>query len=69
MSSEHVLNEIDLAFQGLPNKIKFCPLRIDETVFTPSFKYYLCRQQWTDAIDPPMEARLNEFVDTFLTNI
>ncbi len=67
MRSEHVLNEIDLAFQNLPNGIKFKPLRIDDSVFTPSFKYYLSRQHWMDAIVPPLEDRLNEFVEKLLT--
>jgi len=68
MCSEHVLNEIDLAFQNLPNNIKFKPLRIDDSVFTPSFKYYLSRQHWTDALIPPLEDRLNEFVNDLLAD-
>ena len=69
MKSQHVLNEIDLAFQNLPDKIKFKPLRIDDSLFTPSFKYYLCRQHWLDAIIPPLEERLEEFVASFLTDL
>ena len=69
LHSEHVLNEIDLAFQGLPDKIKFKPLRIDEAMFTPSFKYYLSRQHWMDAIVPPLEQRLEEFVSKFLSDL
>ena len=42
--SDHVLNEIDLAFKGLPNRIKFKPLRLDEAELAPSFNYYLSRQ-------------------------
>jgi hypothetical protein len=63
LASEHVLNEIDLAFKKLPDRIKFHPLRIDEAMFTPSFEYYLTRQHWADAINPPLEKRLNEFVE------
>lgn len=66
VNSEHVLNEIDLAFQNLPNNIKFKPLKIDDAIFTPSFKYYLSRQHWMDASIPPLEERLNEFVKTLL---
>lgn len=69
MQSQHVLNEIDLAFQSLPDKIKFKPLRIDESLFTPSFKYYLSRQHWQDATSPPLEARLEEFVDSFVADL
>lgn len=68
IASEHVLNEIDLAFQKLPNKIKFKPLRIDNSVFTASFRYYLSRQHWMDATCPPLEHRLNEFVDSLFKN-
>lgn len=66
IASEHVLNEIDLAFQNLPSNIIFMPLRIDDAVFTPSFKYYLSRQHWLDATIPPLEERLNEFVQDLL---
>lgn len=66
LASEHVLNEIDLAFKKLPGNIKFYPLRIDDAMFTPSFEYYLSRQHWMDAIDPPLEERLNEFVGRIL---
>ncbi len=62
LQSQHVLNEIDLAFKKLPDHIHFKPLRLDETLFTPSFEYYLSRQHWLDAIHPPLEERLNEFV-------
>lgn len=69
IASEHVLNEIDLAFQGLPNHVKFKPLRVDNALFTPAFKYYLSRQHWMDAAVPPLEKRLNEFVDAFLLDL
>lgn len=68
LHSEHVLNEIDLAFQRLPNHIKFKPLRLDDSMFTPSFKYYLSRQHWMDATNPPLEDRLNEFVNSLLSD-
>ena len=62
--SEHVLNEIDLAFQKISAGLKFKPLRIDDALFTPSFKYYLSRQHWMDATIPPLEARLDEFIES-----
>ncbi len=64
--SEHVLNEIDLAFQNIPRGLKFKPLRIDNAGFTASFKYYLSRQHWMDATIPPLEERLYEFVNSIL---
>ena len=63
LASEHVLNEIDLAFKKLPANIRFHPLRIDDAMFTPSFEYYLSRQHWMDAVNPPLEERLTEFVE------
>jgi hypothetical protein len=68
LASEHVLNEIDLAFKKLPDRIKFHPLRIDNAMFTPSFEYYLSRQHWKDAIDPPLEERLEELVEEILSS-
>lgn len=69
MSSQHVLNEIDLAFKNLPNKIKFKPLRIDDSAMDDSFRYYLSRQHWMDAIDPPLEEHLTRFVDEIIKEI
>ena len=68
IGSEHVLNEVDLAFDNISKGMKFKPLRIDDAIFTPSFKYYLSRQHWMDATVPPLEERLNEFVKELLTN-
>jgi len=68
LKSEHVLNEIDLAFQNLPDKIRFQPLRIDPVELSSSFKYYLSRQHWMDAVDPPLEQHLLAFVDKLLEN-
>ena len=69
LKSQHVLNEIDLAFQNLPDKIKFKPLRIDPVELSSSFKYYLSRQHWMDAVDPPLELQLNTFVDKLLEDL
>lgn len=68
MASEHVLNEIDLAFQNLSKGIKFKPLRIHNAMFTQDYKYYLSRQHWMDASVPPLEERLNEFVADLLND-
>ncbi len=66
LRSEHVLNEIDLAFQNLPDKIRFKPLRIDPVELSASFKYYLSRQHWIDATEPPIEIHLSVFADKLL---
>ena len=63
LASEHVLNEVDLAFQKLGHGMKFAPLKIDEEELGPAFRYYLSRQHWMDAHVPPHERRLDEFVE------
>lgn len=63
LKSQHVLNEIDLAFQRLGKGVKVCPLKIDEKEMGPAFLYYLSRQHWMDAHVPPLERRLQEFVE------
>ena len=64
LKSNHVLNEIDLAFSRLTadENVRFCPLKIDEEMLGPAFRYYLSRQHWMDAHVPPIEKRLDEFV-------
>ena len=67
LQSEHVLNEIDLAFQEIRRNMHIVPLRIDEEEMGEAFRYYLSRQHWMDAHVPPLEKRLEEFADSFLT--
>ncbi len=62
LASEHVLNEVDLAFQRARQGIRFFPLKLDNEEMGPSFRYYLSRQHWMDATLPPLEKRLDEFV-------
>lgn len=61
LSSQHVLNEIDLAFQRVGRGATFAPIKIDETEIVGAFKYYLSRQHWMNACKPPLEERLEEF--------
>ena len=63
LDSGHVLNEIDLAFNRMPGGVKIKPLRIDDVSLTEPFRYYLSRQHWMDAILPPLEDKLDSFVD------
>ena len=69
LASEHVLNEIDLAFQETKRGIRFYPLRLDQEALGPAFKYYLSRQHWMDASFPPLEERLGEFVGKILQEL
>ncbi len=65
LSSQHVLNEIDNAHSRLP-ALKFKPLRLDGIDLSPEFSYYLSRQHWMDASIPPLEKRLEDFVQGIL---
>ena len=66
LKSEHVLNEIDLAFNESSKHIQFKPIRIDTEELSAAMKYYLSRKHWLDATMPPIESRLDEFVDKIL---
>lgn len=63
LNSQHVLSEVNLAFNELNRSILFRLLKIDEEELGPAFRYYLSRQHWMDAQCPPLEARLEEFAD------
>ena len=63
MSSEHVLNEIDMAFDQLSRGIVLLPFRIDYQALSAEFSYYLKRQQWMEAQKPPLEKRIEEFIE------
>ena len=69
LKSQHVLNEIDLAFKELARDVKFLPFRIDEEDMAPAFTYYLSRQHWCDAHNPPIEKRVEEFVNKIANDL
>jgi len=60
LKSQHVLNEIDIAFKELSRGIRFIPFIVDGWELNPAFSYYLSRQHWMDARLPPLEQRLCE---------
>ena len=64
MESQHVLNEIDAAFNGLKDGVVLLPFRVDSQNLKDEFSYYLARQQWTQAQDPPLEVRIEEFINS-----
>lgn len=63
LNSAHVLNEIDLAFQHIRDGVEILPFRMDDNELNSSFKYYLSRMQWSYGNPPPVEARIEEFID------
>ncbi|MBO5270605.1 MAG: toll/interleukin-1 receptor domain-containing protein [Clostridia bacterium] len=66
MNSQHMLNEIALAFERLRYGIHFHPVRFDEAEMIPAYAYYLLRQHWIDAHTPPLDVRLEEFAERLL---
>ncbi len=62
MQSEHVLNEIDMAFDQMKRGAVLLPFKIDDRDLRAEFSYYLKRQQWMDAQTPPLETRMEEFI-------
>lgn len=67
--SEHVLNEIDLAFKELRRGIHIRPIRLDDAPMPPAFSYYLSRQHWMMADTPPLEEHLERFADSISENL
>ncbi|MBR6825486.1 MAG: toll/interleukin-1 receptor domain-containing protein [Oscillospiraceae bacterium] len=68
LGSQHVLNEIALAFGEIGRRnMKFHLLRLDDEEMGPSFQYYLERQHWMDGRIPPLERQLEAFVDSIFT--
>lgn len=54
-TSEHILNEINQAFDhGIP----IIPFRIEEVLPTVEMRYYFGRTHWLDALTPPLEKHI-----------
>ncbi|MBQ8830759.1 MAG: TIR domain-containing protein [Oscillospiraceae bacterium] len=63
INSPHVLNEIDKAFSRLRDGIKIMPFLIDDTELNDECDYYLCRQEWFDGKNPPLEEKVRVFAE------
>jgi hypothetical protein len=65
-TSEHILNEINQAFdQG----ITIIPFRLQDIQPTDEMRYYFGRTHWLDAINPPLEKHIEILKDTVLVNL
>jgi len=65
-ASEHILNEINQAFD---KGITIIPFRIQNVEPTDSMRYYIGRTHWLDALTPPLEKHIKLLADTILTNL
>jgi len=62
-ASEHILNEVNQAFnQGIP----IIPFRIQEVEPTSAMRYYFGRKHWLDAITPPLEKHIETLATAIL---
>lgn len=62
MSSHHVLNELNLAFQHLNEGVSILPFRLDDESVDDAFRYYLSTMQWNYGYPPPFESKAREFI-------
>jgi len=60
--SAHVLNELEIVTDRLSKKenVIILPFHIADTEINPAAKYYIKRHHWIDAMNPPMQERINE---------
>jgi hypothetical protein len=65
-TSEHILNEINQAFD---RGITIIPFRIQDIQPTDEMRYYFGRTHWLDAIDPPLESHIATLRDTVQINL
>jgi len=64
-TSEHILNEINRAFdQG----ITIIPFRIEDVQPTRAMSYYFGRTHWLDAITPPLEKHIAILAESIYVN-
>lgn len=63
MTSEHVKNEVCLAFNQLTSGTVIMPVTIDRVSISDdeTFEYFLCRQDVTSAVTPPIKKQLEAF--------
>lgn len=65
-ASEHILNEINRAFdQG----ITIIPFRIQDVQPTRAMSYYFGRTHWLDALTPPLEKHIAILAETIQSNL
>lgn len=69
--SEDVKNEIELAFDRIRQQeaLSIVPFRIDNAQMSAAWKYYLKRQHWIDAIDPPTQEQIDRVVHQVMVHL
>lgn len=69
--SEDVLNEINLAVERVRKRepLAIVPFKIENAEFNESMRYYLGRQHWIDAIDPPTQEQIDRVVHQVMVHL
>lgn len=65
-TSEHILNEINQAFE---QGIIIIPFRVEDVQPTRAMRYYIGRTHWLDAITPPLVKHIATLASTILVNL
>ena len=65
-TSEHILNELNQAFE---QGILIIPFRIQEVQPTNAMRYYIGRTHWLDALTPPLKNHISKLAETILINL
>ena len=63
IESQHVLNEIDQAFKRLSDGMTILPFISDDSEMSDECSYYLSRQESFFGNKPPIEQKIDEFVE------
>lgn len=61
--SHHVKNELDIATSRIKDGLIIMPFKIDSAELDDEFRYYLGRQEFFMGEKPPIEERIDLFVD------
>lgn len=62
-NSQHVLNEVELAYKRLGKGIILMPFKITEEITNEEMNYYINRLQWIDAVNKPLEKAINDLLN------
>lgn len=64
IASPHVKNELDIATSRIREGLAIMPFKIDDAELDDECRYYLCRQEFFPGQKPPIEERIEQFVDS-----
>lgn len=63
-TSPHVKNELNIATEHIKDGLVIMPFKIDNSQLDDECRYYLGRQEFYFADKPPLQEKINDFVDS-----